>query len=184
MATVTVGLMSVGLAADALAVSLTSGLLIKRIHLNKALKIALFFGFFQTLMPLLGWLTGLGVREFISAIAPWVAFFLLTGLGAKMIYEALTEEEENPFNPLDNVTLFGLAIATSIDALFAGLGLSVIKMSLPLIVTTIGLVTFFLCFLGVFIGHRFGNLFQDKVEIVGGLILIALGTKILVETLI
>jgi putative Mn2+ efflux pump MntP len=184
MATLTVGLMSVGLAADAVAVSLTSGLLIQRIQINKALKIALFFGSFQMLMPVIGWLVGLSIRELISMIAPWVAFIILAGLGLKMIKDALTEEEEKPFNPLDNVTLFGLAIATSIDALFAGLGLSVIKMSLPLIVTAIGLVTFILCFLGVLIGHRFGNLFQDKVEVVGGLMLIALGAKILIEALI
>ena len=184
MATLTVGLMSVGLAADAVAVSLTSGLLIKRIQINKALKIALFFGGFQMLMPVIGWLVGLSIRELISAIAPWVAMIILAGLGLKMIQDALTEEDEKPFNPLDNATLFGLAIATSIDALFAGLGLSVIKMSFPLIITSIGLVTFLLSFLAVFIGHHFGNLFQEKVEIVGGLMLIALGTKILVESLI
>lgn len=178
MQIITIGLMSIGLAADALAVSLTSGLLIKRIKLNKALKIALFFGIFQTLMPVLGWVTGLGFRELISAIAPWVTFILLSWLGANMIYESLTGEEEEPFNPLDNSTLFGLAIATSLDALAAGLGLSVIKMPLGLTVTMIGLVTFILCFLGVLIGHRFGHLFQGKVEIAGGLILIGIATKV------
>jgi len=184
MQLITIGLMSVGLAADALAVSLTSGLLIKRIKLNKALKIALFFGIFQTLMPVLGWITGLGFRDFISAIAPWVTFGLLGWLGGNMIDEALTNEEQEPFNPLDNSTLFGLAIATSIDALAAGLGLSVMKMSLVLMVTIIGFVTFILCFIGVLIGHRFGNLFQGKVEVIGGLILIGIGAKVLLENLI
>jgi len=177
----TIGLMGIGLAADALAVSLTSGLLIKRIKINKALKIALFFGVFQTLMPVLGWMMGLGFREFVSAIAHWIAFFLLGWLGGSMIYEAFKDEEEEPFNPLDNSTLFGLAIATSIDALAAGVGLSVIKLSLPLTVTMIGLVTFILCFFGVFMGHRFGHLCQGKVEVIGGLILMGIGTKILVE---
>lgn len=184
MQLLTISLMGIGLAADALAVSLTSGLLIKRIKLNKALKIALFFGIFQTLMPILGWLMGLGFREFVSAIAHWVAFFLLGWLGGNMIYEALKEEgEEEAFNPLDNSTLFGLAIATSIDALAAGVGLSVLKLSLPLTVTLIGLITFILCFLGVLIGHRFGHFCQGKVEILGGLILIGIGTKILVENM-
>lgn len=184
MQIVTIGLMSVGLAADALAVSLTSGLLIKRIKFNKALKIALFFGIFQTLMPILGWIMGLGFRELVSAIAHWVAFALLGWLGGNMIYEALTGEEEESFNPLDNSTLFGLAIATSLDALAAGLGLSVIKMSLPLTVTMIGLITFCLCFLGVLIGHRFGHFCQGKVEVIGGLILMGIGTKILLEGLL
>lgn len=184
MQLLTIGLISVGLAADALAVSLTSGLLIKRIKLNKALKIALFFGLFQGLMPVLGWIAGLGVREFISAIAPWVTFVLLGWLGGNMIYEALTGEEEEPFNPLDNTTLFGLAIATSIDALATGFGLSVIKMSLALTVTIIALITFILSFLGVFIGHHFGDLFQGKVEVIGGIILISIGSKILLSYLI
>ena len=184
MQLVTIGLMSVGLAADAFAVSLTSGFLIKRIKVNKALKIALFFGIFQTFMPVLGWLMGLGFREFVSAIAHWLAFVILGGLGGKMIYEAFTAEEEKPFNPLDNSTLFGLAIATSLDALAVGLGISVIKIPLAITVSIIGLITFILCFFAVFMGHRFGNLFGEKVEVFGGLILIGIGVKILIENLI
>ena len=184
MQLLTISLMGVGLAADALAVSLTSGLLIKRIKLNKALKIALFFGIFQTLMPILGWMMGLGFREFVSAIAHWIAFVLLAWLGGNMIYEALKDEEKEPFNPLDNSTLFGLAIATSIDALAAGVSLSVIKMPLLLTASLIGLITFLICFLGVFAGHHFGEIFQEKVEILGGLILIGIGTKILIENVI
>ena len=184
MQLVTIGLMAVGLAADAFAVSVTSGFLIKHIKLNKALKIALYFGIFQTLMPVIGWIVGLGFREFVSAIAHWIAFILLGWLGGNMIYEALTGEAEEPFNPLDHSTLFGLAIATSLDALAAGLGLSVIKMSLLLTVTIIGLITFFLCFLGVFVGHRFGDLFNGKVEVIGGLFLMGIGTKILLENLL
>jgi len=176
--------MSVGLAADAFAVSVTSGFLIKHIKLNKALKIALYFGIFQTLMPVIGWVVGLGFREFVSAIAHWIAFILLGWLGGNMIYEALTGEAEEPFNPLDHSTLFGLAIATSLDALAAGLGLSVIKMPLVLTVTLIGLITFFICFFGVFVGHRFGDLFNGKVEVIGGLFLIGIGTKILLENLL
>ncbi len=184
MQLVTISLISVGLAADAFAVSLTSGFLIKRMKLSKALKIALFFGIFQTLMPVFGWLIGLGFREVVSLIAHWIAFALLGWLGGNMIYEALKEEEKEAFNPLDISTLLGLAIATSLDALAAGFGLSVMKTSFGVTVTIIGLITFCLCFLGVLMGHRFGNLFSEKVEIVGGIILIGIGTKILLENLI
>lgn len=177
-------LMALGLSADAFAVSMSSGLMIKNIKINKALKIALFFGVFQALMPLIGWAAGLTFRDFLARFDHWVIFALLGFLGAKMIYEALQdEEEERKFNPLDLYTLLVLAIATSLDALAAGLGLSVIKIPIMLAVATIGLITFSLCLAGVFIGHKFGNLFSQKVEILGGLILIAIGGKILFEHL-
>jgi putative Mn2+ efflux pump MntP len=177
-------LMAVGLSADAFAVSLTSGLLIKRIKINKALKIALFFGGFQALMPLIGWAAGLAFRDFLSAFDHWIIFALLGFLGGKMIYESLTcEDEEKKFNPLDSYTLLALAVATSIDALAAGLGLSVIKTSIVLAVTLIGAITFSLSFAGVFIGHKFGNLCSQKIEIVGGSILIFIGSKILFDHL-
>lgn len=177
-------LMALGLSADAFAVSMSSGLLIKNIKINKALKIALFFGGFQALMPLIGWAAGLTFRDFFARFDHWIIFALLGFLGVKMIYEALQdEEEERKFNPLDPYTLLVLAIATSLDALAAGLGLSVIKTPIILAVTTIGFITFSLCFIGVFIGHKFGNLFSQKIEILGGLILIFIGSKILFEHL-
>lgn len=178
----TILFVAVGLAADAVAVSLTSGLLIRHIHVNKALKIALFFGGFQALMPMIGWGIGLTCREAIASIDHWIAFILLGSIGGKMVYEALQEDDgEEKFNPLDSYTLFGLAIATSIDALVAGLGLSVIQTPLLLACTTIGAITFFLCFMAVFIGHKFGNLFSQKVEILGGLVLIFIGCKVLFD---
>ncbi|OKH22225.1 hypothetical protein NIES593_13595 [Hydrococcus rivularis NIES-593] len=177
-------LMAVGLSADAFAVAMSSGLLIKHIKINKALKIALFFGGFQSLMPLLGWMAGLTFREILSSFDHWIAFGLLGIIGGKMIYESLTsDDDERRFNPLDTYTLTVLAIATSLDALAAGLGLAVIKTSIVLAVTTIGAITFSLCFFGVFIGHRFGNLFSKKIEIIGGSILIFIGSKILFEHL-
>ncbi len=184
MQVITIALISVGLAADAFAVSLTSGLLIKRIKLNKALKIALFFGVFQAIMPLIGWVIGLGFRALIAAISHWVAFLLLAALGIKMIHEALSESDTEAFNPLDNYTLLGLAIATSIDALAAGFGLSLINVPLLIIVTSIGFVTWFLSFIGVFIGHYFGHLLQDKAQVMGGVILMGIGTYILLENMI
>ena len=183
MQIITIGFLSAGLAADAFAISLTSGLLIKRIKLNKALKIALFFGIFQTMMPILGWLTGLAFREVINGVNHWLVFILLVGLGLKMIYESFTQEKQASFNPLDNYTLLGLAVATSIDGLAAGIGLSVLEIPLIVVVTTIGLITFFFSIIGVFMGHYFGHIFENRVEYVGGLVLIGVGTKTLLENL-
>jgi len=184
MDSTTTVLLALGLAADAFAVSLSSGLTIRHMKINKALKIALFFGGFQALMPLIGWLLGLSFRSFISSIDHWVAFGLLSFIGGRMIYEATQEEIcDEKFNPLDIYTLLTLSVATSIDALAVGLGFSVLKTSILAAVTVIGFITFFLCFIGVFLGHKFGDLFQKKIEILGGSILIIIGTKILIEHL-
>jgi putative Mn2+ efflux pump MntP len=174
-----------GLAADAFTVSLTSGLLIHRIKINKALKIALFFGLFQCIMPLIGWLAGLSFSNLISQVDHWIAFGLLTFIGGKMIYESLeTETTVKKYNPLDFYTLLVLAIATSIDALAVGLSFSILKTSILLQAIIIGLITFWLSFIGVFLGHHFGNRLGDKIEILGGVILVAIGSKILIEHLI
>ncbi|QDZ41474.1 manganese efflux pump [Euhalothece natronophila Z-M001] len=176
-----IALMSVALAADSFAISLSSGMFIKHIKFYKALKIALFFGVFHIVMPLIGWITGLGIRELVEAYSHWVVALILIGLGIKMIYEALVPDREITFNPLDNQTLFGLAIVTSIDVLAAGLGLSIISLPLPMIVTSFGLVTFVLSFMGVFLGHYFGNFLEDKAEVTGGFLLIGAAVYILLE---
>jgi putative Mn2+ efflux pump MntP len=173
-------LLSLGLAADAFAVAVSSGLAIKHMKVNKALKIALFFGVFQALMPVLGWLIGLSFSFLITPIDHWIAFGLLSFIGGRMIYESLQSQEcEKKFNPLDTGTLITLSVATSIDALAVGLGFAVLKDSIALAVTAIGFITFFLAFAGVFIGHKCGNLFANKIEILGGAILIFIGSRIL-----
>lgn len=176
-------LLALGLAADACAVSISSGITIKYISFNKALKIALCFGIFQAIMPLLGWLFGLGFRGYLTAIDHWIAFILLGFIGGKMIYEALSPEEEKPFNPLDLYTLIILAIATSIDALAAGFGLSMIKYTILQTVGLIGFITFISSLASVYLGHFCGNLLKNKIEIIGGFILVIIGTKILLEHL-
>ncbi|PSB09509.1 hypothetical protein C7B62_12925 [Pleurocapsa sp. CCALA 161] len=181
---VNVSLMGIGLAADACAVSLSSGLVIKHIKLNKALKIALAFGIFQGIMPLIGWFTGLGFRELLLQVNHWIAFFLLAVIGGKMIYETFQPETETKFNPLDNYTLIGLAIATSIDALAVGLSLSVLKSSILSAAAGIAIITFWLCLISVYLGHKWGSLCKFKLEVVGGIILIFLGSKILITNLI
>lgn len=180
----TILLLAIALAMDALTVSITSGMIIKHIHINKALKIALFFGVFQGIMPIFGWLGGLTFKDLIADFDHWIAFGLLCLIGGKMIYEAQQMDEEvKKYDPLDNYTLFVLAIATSIDALAAGLGLTMIDYSIYLTATLIGVVTFTLSFIGVFAGHKFGNYFNKNMEIMGGLILIVIGCKILFEHL-
>ncbi|MBD2579390.1 manganese efflux pump MntP family protein [Oscillatoria sp. FACHB-1406] len=177
-------LLGIGLSADAFAVSLSSGLAIKHLTLNKILKIALFFGGFQAIMPLIGWALGYGFRGLIADIDHWIAFGLLLAIGGKMIREAFQEEEKDKkFNPLDTYTLLTLSIATSIDALAAGISLAVVKTPVLMAASIIGTITFFLSGFGVAIGHRFGNFCRDKVEICGGVVLIAIGFKILIEHL-
>lgn len=178
--------LAVGLAADAFSVSLSSGILIRYITINKALKIALFFGGFQGGMTLIGWIAGLSFREIIAGVDHWIAFGLLVFIGGKMIYESRQLEVETAkkrINPLDSYTLLVLAIATSIDALAAGLGLSLLNTSILLAAAVIGIVTFLLSFFGVFIGHKVGDLFNKNIELLGGLILIFIGSKILIEHL-
>jgi putative Mn2+ efflux pump MntP len=173
-----------GLAADAFTVSLSCGLLIQRIKINKALKVALFFGGFQFLMTLIGWGIGINFSDLIVDFDHWFAFGLLSLIGGKMIYESLQSElEEKKFNPVDSMTLLVLAIATSIDALAAGLGLSLLKSPIAITASLIGGITFCLSLMGVFIGHRIGNKLNHKIEIIGGLILIFIGSKILFEHL-
>lgn len=174
---------ALGLAADAFAVSLSSGIQIKHIKINKALKIASSFSIFQTLMPLIGWWIGLSFRDWISAVDHWVAFGLLSFIGSRMIYESTQEGSDKRFNPLDIYTLLILSLATSLDALAVGIGFAVLKTSIIAAITVIGFVTFLLCFIGVLAGHKFGNLLQNKIEIFGGLILIIIGSKILIEHL-
>ncbi|PKP58625.1 hypothetical protein CVT91_08225 [Candidatus Atribacteria bacterium HGW-Atribacteria-1] len=174
-----------GLAMDAsFAVSITSGLTIKHLKINNALKIAIFFGSFQAIMPLIGWSAGLGFRNFISGIDHWIAFGLLCIIGCKMIYESSKMEVNNKkIDPLNVYVLLMLSIATSIDALAVGLSLSFLKVSIALPVIIIGIVTFLLSIFGVYFGNRFGHYFERKIEMAGGLILIGIGMKILIEHL-
>lgn len=173
-----------GLAMDAFAVSITSGLIIKHLRVNNALKIAMFFGAFQAIMPLIGWSAGLSFRDFISGVDHWIAFGLLSIIGCKMIYESSKMgSNEKKIDPLNLYVLFILSIATSIDALAVGLSLSFLDVPIALPAIIIGVVTFLLSLLGVYLGNRIGHFFERKIELIGGLILIGIGIKILIEHL-
>jgi len=177
-------LIALGLSMDAFAVAIASGATMKRLHLPNALKMGLFFGGFQALMPVLGWGAGLSMRGFIAGWDHWIAFGLLLGVGGKMLYEAFQMKEEEECGgpktcPFDTGTLTVLAIATSIDALAVGLTFSLLALSIIGPVLVIGLVTFFMSVAGVKIGSAGGHFFEHKMEAAGGFILIAIGLKIL-----
>jgi putative Mn2+ efflux pump MntP len=171
---------------DAFAVSVASGATMKRLH--NALKMGLFFGGFQAVMPVLGWAAGLSMKNFISGWDHWIAFALLSAVGGKMVYEAFKIKEEEECGagktcPFDTGTLTVLAIATSIDALAVGLTFSMLQVSIIAPVLVIGLVTFLMSVAGVKLGSTGGHFFEHKMEAAGGFILIAIGLKILLEHL-
>ena len=184
MSTLSILFISVGLAMDAFAVSVASGVSINRLKIKHILIIALSFGFFQGVMPIIGWLAGIGFRNFISNIDHWLAFGILCFIGSKMIYESFelnsNADEEMALNAS---RLLLLSIATSIDALAVGLSFSFIKIEIITPSLIIGIVTFVLSCIGVMIGDKVGHFFEKKIEIIGGIILILIGIKILLDHL-
>lgn len=179
-------LIAVGLSMDAFAVAVCKGLCMRKMRYGQATVIALFFGGFQALMPLIGWILGKQFEKYITSIDHWIAFILLGIIGANMIREAFGKEEENEC-PVDeglNVKeLFLMAIATSIDALAVGITFAFLQVSIVLAVSFIGCTTFLLAFAGVCIGKIFGAKYKRRAELFGGIILILIGLKILLEHL-
>ena len=150
---------------------------------KKAAIVGLWFGGFQALMPAIGYILGAQFQEAIASIDHWIAFVLLALIGGNMIHEALDNDEEEADASLDVKTMFLLAVATSIDALAIGITFAFLKVSIIPAVCFIGIVTFNISFAGVKIGNVFGARYKNKAEIVGGVILILLGLKILLEHL-
>ena len=182
---VTILLIAVGLSMDAFAVSITHGITIRHERMNNAFRVGFFFGGFQSLMPVIGWLAGRSLRDFIAGVDHWIAFGLLGFIGGKMIYESLKLDPGKKDNTsLELSTLLLLAIATSIDALAVGVSFAFLKISIITPAVVIGAVTFLLSFLGFLVGNRVGHFFESKIEIVGGIILIGIGIKILIQDLL
>ena len=173
-------LLALALSMDAFAVSI--GLGIKKTVDIKilALKAGLFFGIFQALMPLLGFLGGVGLKEYIQAYDKLIAFTLLLIIGLKMIYESFGENLEEEISKVTNKLLLTLAIATSIDAMAAGFSLHLFSINVTFSLIIIGLVTFFMSILGVYIGSKGGGRFESRAEFLGGAVLIFIGLKILI----
>ena len=176
-------LIAVGLSMDAFAVSVCKGLAMPKCTFKKAAIVGLWFGGFQALMPAIGYILGAQFQEAIASIDHWIAFVLLALIGGNMVHEALDNDEEEADASLDVKTMFLLAVATSIDALAIGITFAFLKVSIIPAVCFIGIVTFIISFAGVKIGNVFGVRYKNKAEIVGGVILILLGLKILLDHL-
>ncbi len=181
-------LISVGLAMDAFAVAVCKGLNMRKINYKHALIIALFFGGFQALMPFIGWLVGTRFASYIDKYDHYVAFVLLAFIGVKMIIDAVRGVEEceqcKDSDKLDIKELLVLAVATSIDALAVGVTFALLpELNIVWSVAIIGVITFLISSLGVVIGNRFGSKYQQKAELAGGIILVLIGVKFLLEGL-
>ena len=178
-------LVAVALSMDAFAVAVTSGIVDQHITPQKVTRLALFFGFFQFLMPLLGWALGSAVSEYIAAVDHWLAFLLLSFIGIRMVREACRKEnpDKAPVNPFTYKNLLYMAVATSIDALAVGISFALTGERILYSCVVIGIVTFSLSVVGVLMGKRVGALFQKRAEVLGGLILVGIGVKILLEHL-
>lgn len=177
-------LLAVGLSMDAFAVAVCKGLATQKITLKKACVVGLWFGAFQALMPTLGYLVGYRFQEKITAIDHWIAFVLLVFIGANMIRESFSKEEEGANASLAFKEMLLLAIATSIDALAVGVTFAFLP-DIPILpaVSFIGVITFLLSALGMKVGNVFGTKYKARAELVGGIILILIGSKILIEHL-
>jgi putative Mn2+ efflux pump MntP len=181
-------LLAIGLAMDATAVSAARGLATPKILPRHVALVAVFFGGFQALMPALGWLLGSKLGPLVQAWDHWIAFALLAAIGGKMLWEARAgesdeHEETGPSDRFGLKVMFVLAIATSIDSLAAGITLPLLDAPMLLSFATIGITTALLSSLGLFAGRYFGSMLGKRLDVAGGLVLIGLGTKILVEHL-
>ena len=176
-------LIAIALAMDSVAVSIASGSKYKNINFSTTLKIALFFGVFQGLMPLIGYFAGTLFASFVDNFDHFIAFAILVFLGYKMIQEAREGDFEDEVSDLKTKTLLFLAVATSIDALAVGITFSFEEINIWYAVSLITIITFVLCVVAVYIGKKLGGFLESKAEYLGGIILIILGFKILLEGL-
>lgn len=179
-------LIGVGLSADAFSVAVCKGLNMRKLNMKHAYIIALFFGGFQALMPLIGYLLGTSFSSYIESFDHWIAFVLLAFIGGKMAIEAIREKDEDEEEKTDVLKIGELtvmAIATSIDALAVGITFAFLKVNILFSILLIGVTTFALSLGGVLLGNRFGAKYKSKAELAGGIILVLIGVKILLEHL-
>jgi putative Mn2+ efflux pump MntP len=177
----TIFLIALGLAMDALAVSIARGMCARGNKLKTAVFLGALFGGFQMLMPLIGWAVGLSFRDLISSVDHWIAFGLLSLIGGKMIYDAVKGDGDEEESSLTLIAALTLAVATSIDALMVGLSFAFLETSILVPILIIGAVTFGLCATGFIFGCQLDKVFGERIKIVGGIILIIIGIRILVD---
>ena len=174
---------ALGLAMDSFSVAITRGFTNPKTRMSlEALKVGFFFGLFQAIMPMIGWLVGLSIIDLISGFDHWIAFGLLTFIGSRMIYESLASESRKIATSSSLKVLIMLSIATSIDALAVGLSLSFLEAAILTPAIIIGITTFCLSAIGLYLGKKLGNYFE-RIGILGGIILIVIGVRILMEHL-
>lgn len=176
-------LIAVALSMDAFAVSICKGLSVQKVSAKHVLTAGVYFGGFQAIMPLIGFLLGFKFERFIVSVDHWIAFALLAVIGGNMIKEALSSEEEEPNASFSFKTMLPLAIATSIDALAVGISFAFLGVDIVAAAILIGITTFVLSGIGVFVGNIFGTKYKSKAELAGGAVLILIGLKILLEHL-
>lgn len=176
-------LISISLGMDAFAVAMCKGMAMKRENVRSKIIIALYFGTFQAIMPLLGYLLGLRFEKAINFIDHWIAFFLLLIIGINMIKESISKKEENIDDDISFKTMLVLSLATSIDALAVGVTFAFLRVEIIIPLIFIGIITFAMSYMGVKIGNKFGDKLKNKAETLGGIILILMGIKILLEHL-
>jgi len=176
-------LIGIGLSMDAFAVAICKGLGMERINKRDTLLLALFFGGFQALMPTLGFLLGYRFESFITSIDHWIAFILLALIGGNMIREALGKDEEHENDDFSFKAMLPLAVATSIDALAVGISFAFLGVDIVQAALLIGATTFVLSGVGIYVGNVFGAKYKSKAELLGGVVLILIGLKILLEHL-
>lgn len=176
-------LIAVGLSMDAFAVSVCKGLAMEKAPVKKAAVAGAWFGSFQALMPLIGYLLGSQFEKYITRIDHWIAFILLALIGLNMIKEAFSQKEEKASDTMYFKEMFLLAVATSIDALAVGITFAFLRVDILPAVGLIGLTTFLLSIVGVKVGNLFGSRYKSRAELAGGVLLVLMGTKILLEHL-
>lgn len=184
MGIVEVLLTSIGLAMDALAISICKGLSFSKIRFKNVIIVGLYFGIFQALMPLIGYILGSRFKELIVSVDHWIAFFLLALIGLSMLKEGLSKEYDSLDDNVSLKAMLPLAIATSIDALAVGITFSFLDVNILESIIFIGSITFFISLVGVVIGNKVGVKYQKKSQVIGGVILFIIGLKILIEHLI
>lgn len=172
-------LLALALAMDAFAVSIGLGIKQKHNVAGLAIKVGILFGLFQAFMPLIGYLGGLGLKQYMSGYDTLIAFVLLVLIGGKMIYKPFGENTEDEITIISHKTLLMLAVATSIDAMAVGFTIHLFDLSVYMILIIIGIVTFLMSVLGTYIGQRGGSYFESRAETLGGLVLIVIGFKVL-----
>lgn len=180
----TIVLIAITLSFDTFAVSVSSGLILNKIDFTNATKIAVTLAVFQAVMPLIGWLAGSGIARYAQSFDHWIAFGILALLGGKMIYESFkSSPEDRSFNPLQFRIMIGMALATSMDALIVGFSFALLDFKILISSVIIGSVTYIVAMLGMLFGKNIGAKFGSRMEMIGGIVLILIGLKVLIEHL-